>query len=85
MSDRRGLTKEEQEEVARLAEEEACIILVDFLGEGESMVAEEFAYYTPREQQIKVLQDWIQLLQSMLADVSAGDSTHFFGGNRAPH
>ena len=64
--ERRNRTPAEQEEITRLCDEEACIVMCDFLGEGELMLSEEFLEHTPLPAQINLLKDWLNQLEDIV-------------------
>lgn len=74
---RRELTAEEQEEVQRLCDEEACVVLCDFVGEGELMLSEDFMEHTPIRGQLRLLEEWVSILKDIHADLASGDKGHF--------
>jgi len=71
------LTNEEQEEVQRLCDEEACIVTCDFVGTGELMMSEEFLEHTPLDGQLALLKDWIQTLTDIRDDLESGTKENF--------
>lgn len=77
MSRANELTPEEQEEVSRLCDEEACIVMCDFVGTGELMMSEEFLEHTPLDRQVRLLQDWIGTLNDIKVDLEAGNRDNF--------
>lgn len=84
MSVNNQLTNEEQEEVSRLCDEEACIVTCDFLGTGELMMSEEFLEHTPLEAQLILLKDWIQTLTDIREDLEQGVTENFTWPNDGP-
>jgi hypothetical protein len=76
--ERRDLTPEEMAEVQRLCDEEACVVLCDFVGEGELLMSEEFLECTPVEGQLRLLSDWITTLKEMHADLASNNREHFY-------
>jgi hypothetical protein len=71
------LTREEQEEVQRLCDEEACVVTCDFVGTGELLMSEEFLEHTPLPHQLQLLKDWIQTLTDIKDDLEGGNKENF--------
>jgi hypothetical protein len=78
MSKRKQLTPEELAEVHRLCDEEACVVLCDFVGEGELLMSEEFLEHIPVEGQLQLLTDWIATLTDMRSELADGNREHFY-------